>query len=129
MAEEDLFETGINKGANHPVWMTDQVDVTRLGKVALSAPQHLDIERVRRSLVHEDTPASPRLHQPIKLLRRELLLFTLFHQACGGVGVTLLDLHQRPNRSFAPEAEAIGKRFTTFGECVERQKLQLRRRK
>src|SRR5262245_56399605 len=68
VTEEDLFETCINKGTNHPVRMTNQVDVTRVSKVTLGAAQDLDIKRVRRRFINQHAPAYPRLHQAIKLL-------------------------------------------------------------
>jgi hypothetical protein len=119
MPEKDLLQTGFFEGPDHRIGMSEQVQVTSAGKIALSAAQNLKVERVGRRLIHQRSVPEPILQQTIKLLRAELLLDTLLHQLFGCLSAALLKLHQGSQRTLKPEAEAPGKSGVALGQGVE----------
>src|SRR6185503_774648 len=53
MPEKDLLQAGFFKRTDHRIGMSEQVQVTGAGKIALSAAQNLDVEGVGRRLIHQ----------------------------------------------------------------------------
>src|SRR5215213_11326095 len=90
MPEKHLLQPGFCEGTDHRIRVSEQVQVTSAGKVALSAAQNLAVERVGRRLIHQRSVPEPILQQTIKLLRAELLLDALLHELSGRLSAALL---------------------------------------
>src|SRR5215510_14056101 len=53
MPEKDLLQAGFFEGPDHRIGMSEQVQVTSAGKIALSTAQDLEVEGVGRRLIHQ----------------------------------------------------------------------------
>src|SRR6185312_3697829 len=91
--EEELIELRLLEGVDHPVRVTDQVDVERLGEDRLGPPQHLRIEGIGRSLVHQPALAQPLLYAAIEGGGGQSLLLALVEDLARLLRAAAADLH------------------------------------
>ena len=67
------------------------------------------------------------LHQPVELLRCEVVLFPRLHPPRRLVGIAIEESHHGTNRSFEPELLAAGKKIVALLQRVEGEELELGR--
>jgi len=125
VAEEDLFQAGLFKGADHAAGMAMQVDVQGAVEVAFGPFQDLTIQGVRWGLIDQQSAVDSVLQFPVEFGDR------LSGRLAGGdhgssfVCVAAFQSHQRANGALQIQGQAAGVGGAPICHIVEGKQFEL----
>src|SRR5215216_6012648 len=104
--EKYLIQPVLVERLDHAAGVTDQMYIHSALEIFFRSFEDRPVEGIRGRLVNKAPISYRLLHQPVELLRGKSLRFVPFHDGCGLPSVAALDLHNRAQSPFEPEAIA-----------------------